>query len=398
MKRLSILSLGSTRGLWEGPASDDYLRLMAYAEGLEGYTLISSSYRHHGLTPRRITSTVKAIPTNAFHPLDGLIRMLGLGFRLLRRRPVDVIQAQDPFYYGLAAWVLGTWFRLPVNVCIYGPNPYDPYWLSSHWSHRFLGWVGRFVLTRVQGIQVDGELTRRRLVEAGYPPAKIHRKPVVPNNLDAFFSIPEERPRSERIRLLFVGRFVRQKNLPMLLEVVRQLSGRLGKRFEWVLVGEGPELHRLQSLIEAASLDPWVRLLGTQSRERMPSIFAEADVFVLASSYEGFARVLMEAAAAALPIVTTAVSGAEDAVASHETGWVVPVDAVDAFAEAVERLIVDSSERLRMGRAARAKVRRELDPSENAVRQTRIWRVVSGGDSEPKPAEAAVPAGHEGPL
>jgi glycosyltransferase involved in cell wall biosynthesis len=172
----------------------------------------------------------------------------------------------------------------------------------------------------------------------------------------------------------------------------------LGKRFEWVLVGEGPELRRLQSLIEAAGLDPWVRCLGTRSRERMPSIFAEADVFVLASSYEGFARVLMEAAAAALPIVTTAVSGAEDAVASHETGWVVPVDAVDAFAEAVERLIVDSSERLQMGRAARAKVRRELDPSENAVRQTRIWRVVSGGDSEPEHAEAAVPAGHEGPL
>ena len=398
MKSLSILSIGSTRGLWEGPASDDFQRLMAYAEGLEAYTIISSSYRRHGLGPRKLNSKVKLIPTNAFYALDGLVRMVTLGFRVLRRRTVDVIQAQDPFYCGLAAWVLGRCFRRPVNVCIYGPNPYDPYWVRSHWSHVVLGWVGRFVLARIQGIQVDGELTRRRLVEAGFPAERIHRKPVVPANLDAFFSGPEARSRSGRVRLLFVGRFVRQKNLPMLLEVVRQLRQRLGERFELVLVGDGPELPRMRSLVEGASLEGWVRWMGNQSRDRVPAIFAEADVFVLTSSYEGFARVLMEAAAAALPTVTTAVSGAEDAVATGETGWVVPVGAAEAFTDAVERLVVDQEERLRMGRAARAKVRRELDPGENAVRQLRIWRLVSGASSPTEQPDSSVPAGNEGPL
>ncbi|HEX8680357.1 MAG TPA: glycosyltransferase, partial [Chthoniobacterales bacterium] len=111
-------------------------------------------------------------------------------------------------------------------------------------------------------------------------------------------------------------------------------------------------------------------------RDEIAVAFAEADIFVLTSDYEGYPRVLMEAAAAALPIVTTEVSGADEAVRDCASGYIVPVRDAHAAAHKLAELINAPELRARMGPAGREHIRKQLDPKSNAPAQFAIWQRV----------------------
>lgn len=373
---LSVLSLGSTRGLWEGEGAEDYQRLIGYGAHLDRYVLVTSSYKRHKLAPRRLAPNVEAIPTNSFSPLDGLLRMFCIGARALRERKASLIQAQDPLFSGVAGLCLAKLFRLPLVVCVYGPNVYDAYWRRSHWSHRLLAPLGRWVLEGAQCIQVDGQLTARSLIAAGHRPGRIAVKPVVPNNLSCFLNVARSGPVRPTPRFLYAGRLARQKNLPLMLRAAKQLKAQ-GCRFELVLVGSGPEEATVRRAIERDGLGDCVRCLPAVPREEIVGVFADADAFVLSSDFEGYPRVLMEAAAAALPVVTTAVSGADEAVVDGATGFLVPIGELDPLVARLAQLARDPALRLRMGQAARRHIAERLDPADNAPRQLAIWQKVA---------------------
>ncbi|MFO0969283.1 MAG: glycosyltransferase [Gemmataceae bacterium] len=374
---LSVLSLGFTRGLWEGEGAEDYQRLLSYGAHLQRYVLVTNSYKRHHLKPRRLGHNVEAIPTDGFSPVDGLMRMFWLGARAMRRRRTSLIQAQDPFYSGLPAALLAGLFRVPLVVCVYGPNVYDRQWLRSHWSHRLLAPVGRWVMGQARCLQVDGRLTARSLIAAGHRPERIAVKPLVPTNLGRFLDV-ERRGATDGTapRFLFAGRLAPQKNLPLLLRAAKEARAR-GCGFELLLAGSGPEEGRLRRACQRAGLLDCVRFVGEVSRADIVRVFAEADVFILSSDYEGYPRVLMEAAAAALPVITTAVSGADEAVIDGATGFIVPVGQVEPLVARMTQLAADSGLRLRMGSAGRRHIATQLDPATNAPRQLAIWHKVA---------------------
>jgi glycosyltransferase involved in cell wall biosynthesis len=86
------------------------------------------------------------------------------------------------------------------------------------------------------------------------------------------------------------------------------------------------------------------------------------DVHVLPSRREGFPNVVLEAAAMAIPTVTTRATGAVDSVRDGETGLLVDVDAPDRLASALETLLADAELRHRLGAAAREWVVRDFQP------------------------------------
>lgn len=382
----TVLSFGSTRGLWEGEQSEDVQRMVGYAAVLERYLVVVHSLRRHRLDPLKLRENFEAIPTNARTAVGSLIRMFFIGVGLLRRHEVSLIQAQDPFAMGLLAVLLGKAFKRPVNVCVYGPNVYDEHWLQSHWRHRLMAFLGRWVLKRSDAVQVDGMMTERRLRIAGVPAGKIYVKPMVPYNLGSFLAIPRGGEISGgRVRLLFVGRLTHQKNLPMLLRALNVVRRKVSASMELSLVGEGPEAEALQQLAAQLGMGDMVRFCGQLPRERIVEAFAESDLFVLSSHYEGFARVMMEAAASALPIVTTAVSGSDEALVHGRTGYVVPVGAKELLAERLATLVSDEVLRRKMGLAAREHIRNRLDPSSNTAQQFAIWENLLGKPPEYAP-------------
>jgi len=97
--------------------------------------------------------------------------------------------------------------------------------------------------------------------------------------------------------LCYVGRFTKVKNLPVLLQSLSYLDDKIGL----VMVGDGPELKNIKTLVANLDLNSRVKFVG---RSTKPEIYFQAsDLFVLPSTYEPFGQVLIEAMACGKPIV-----------------------------------------------------------------------------------------------
>jgi glycosyltransferase involved in cell wall biosynthesis len=188
------------------------------------------------------------------------------------------------------------------------------------------------------------EWTKRSLVD-DYGVAASRVRVLAPGAADAFFELGRQRiagaePQAGPVRVLFVGGDWERKGGPILLEA---------------LAGLPAESWRLDVVTRAeVASRPGVvvhRNVGPNSPELL-KLFATADLFVLPSLGECLAVVLMEATAAALPVITTDVGALSEAVRPGETGLVVPPRTTEALREALRVLIDDAEMRRAMGRAA----------------------------------------------
>lgn len=124
-----------------------------------------------------------------------------------------------------------------------------------------------------------------------------------------------------------------------------------------VIVGDGPLRAELQAHIDVAGLQDVVRLVGDQ--DDVPRWLAGMRVFALPSRSEGYSIALLEACAAGLPIVATAVGGNGEIVREGITGALIAVGDRDALAKALRGLLEDATRAQQQGRAGREWVQRE---------------------------------------
>jgi glycosyltransferase involved in cell wall biosynthesis len=147
-----------------------------------------------------------------------------------------------------------------------------------------------------------------------------------------------------------VGNLTAQKDHATLIDACAALRREL-PNLRVLIAGEGGLRGDLEERIAAAGLQDTVTLLGF--RADVDALLAAANVFVLSSANEGMARVLIEAAASGLPIVTTDVSGARYCVEHGVTGLVVPPGDAAALAAGLGDLLQDGPRRRAMGREGR---------------------------------------------
>ena len=160
---------------------------------------------------------------------------------------------------------------------------------------------------------------------------------------------------------LFVGKLVPWKRPLDLLEAVARVQG-----LYLFLAGEGPLRPLLEARAEREDLRDRVRFLGFVNQRQLPKVYAAADFLVLPSDYEPFGVVVNEAFSCGLPaIVSEACGSAGDLVRDGETGYVVPVGAVDVLAERLRTLAADAELRGEMAQRARAKMT-QWGPPQNA--------------------------------
>jgi glycosyltransferase involved in cell wall biosynthesis len=165
------------------------------------------------------------------------------------------------------------------------------------------------------------------------------------NTLRQGLNLPKDRP-----VLVSVGRLIRPKGYPHLLAAVASMPSE--ERPLTLIAGDGPDRRDLESQVASLKLEEDVRLLG--NRGDVPALLAAADLFVLASLWEGLPLALLEAMAAGVPAVVTAVGDNSKLIQHGMSGLLVPPKDEFALAAAVRRmLLLNPLERKRMGRAAR---------------------------------------------
>jgi L-malate glycosyltransferase len=159
------------------------------------------------------------------------------------------------------------------------------------------------------------------------------------------------------ILVLAAGRLMPQKGFDILLSAFAR-SVQKEPRARLLIVGEGPDQAVLDRQIKALGIEDRVRLHGPVSD--LGEMLQIADVFVLSSRYEGLPLVLIEALAAALPVVATRV-GDVDTVLDEGCGLLVAPDDVGALAEGLDRVLANPDLRASMARAAAVDSRPHTD-------------------------------------
>jgi len=341
--------------------------------------------RHH---VQVVAPAQPATPFNTPFSVVPLLRgrfgrdLLALTRRISSERPDALLVMNAGFA------VLGRLTRYPVVTRVVG-NDFYASWIGPHLPLRGLFWrlptaqgslgsrlrradvrlrcrMATWGLNGARCILANSSFTSAALARAGVHGPDVH---VVLGGVDTVRFHPQSRA-AMRARLglpegPIITTFARlkpKKGIDTALRAVRQLVLRYPTLI-YLVVGEGDDEPRLQSLVTALGLSAHVHFAGRRPHAELPEYLAACDVYVQSSrtamdpitgvvDVETMGRAVCEAAACGVPVVATRSGGLTDVVQVDATGLLVPEDDPDALAGAVDALLQDPARRERMGRQA----------------------------------------------
>ncbi len=293
-----------------------------------------------------------------FKQWDGFFMALAclpLLLRLRRQAGFDLIDAHFAYPEGYAAVLLGRWLKVPVTITLRGtevPLSRDPgrrkRLLEALEGASQVFSVSASLKRHVVSLGADGN--KIEVVGNGVDTEKFH--PVDRNEARQQLAIP-----GDAEVLITVGALVPRKGQIRVIEILPELIQRHPKLIYLIVGGASPEGDigsRLRERVGELGLESHVRFLGPVAPEELKIPLSAADVFVLATSNEGWANVFLEAMACGLPVVTTDVGGNREVVCREELGVVVPFGDADALRKAMAQALARHWERERIIAHARA--------------------------------------------
>jgi glycosyltransferase involved in cell wall biosynthesis len=219
-------------------------------------------------------------------------------------------------------------------------------------------WANWLLLRRRDRVVAVGEAVRQALVQnEGFPGERVR---VIYNGIDLCpyrnglanrLAVREELGIGPEELLIFqVARLDYLKDHATAVRTIQRLAQRC-PRIRLALIGEGPEMDKIRELVAQHRVQNHICFLGR--REDVARLLQAGDLFLLTSISEGIPLTLIEAMAAGLPVVSTAVGGVGEVIAEGKTGLLAPSGDDRALAENILRLADDSSLRRDMGRRGR---------------------------------------------
>jgi len=187
------------------------------------------------------------------------------------------------------------------------------------------------------------------------------------NGVDSSFFVPDSQASHNPYELLFVGRLAPGKGLQDLIQAFKIALTRTPK-INLSIVGNGPLHARILSLIEHYKLKDHVKLLGhVTSRETLRTLYQQACGLIVPSHHESLPNVILEAMACGTPVIATQVGSIPAVINNGVNGLLVSPRNPDAIAEAIGRLVNDSSLHDKLGQAARKTIEKKF-----------TWQIIGG--------------------
>jgi glycosyltransferase involved in cell wall biosynthesis len=236
--------------------------------------------------------------------------------------------------------------------------------ISSSLNNRWYRWSLKRSLPKFAAIVCVGSQQKERLIGLGVAADRIHLIPCgVPVSR---FPLSRRPPDPAGIRFICVSRLVEWKGVDFCIKAFARLGEKLpGSRL--VIVGDGAERAKLETLAAELGVAKAVEFTGSQSELQVRAHFESADIFLQHSLnhssgwFEGFGVSVAEASAMGLPVVVSACGGMLDQVVDGATGIIVPQRDDLAMSDAMLRLGVDPALRARMGDQGRERMVRHFD-------------------------------------
>ena len=217
-------------------------------------------------------------------------------------------------------------------------------WRYMHW---FYG--------QLDVVFVNSEEYRQSWIKRGFDPAKLK---IFPRGLDTELFTPARRDpaffekfgvQNGEVRLLYVGRVSREKDLDVLADAYRRLRDE-GLPVQLFVVGHGPYSEAFAESLPEAFFTGYLR------GKELATAYASADIFVFPSTTDTFGNVIIEAQASGVPVIVSDSGGPKELVQDNENGLITKSHDVDDFTSAIRTLVTDPALRERMGNCARKSV------------------------------------------
>ncbi|MEW6386167.1 MAG: glycosyltransferase [Thermodesulfobacteriota bacterium] len=264
------------------------------------------------------------------------------------------IMAATPGPLGLTAMAIARILRLPLWGTYHTALPQyaqylteDPMIVQFMW--KYLVWF----YNQMDLIFVPSRSTAEELQEKGVNGAKVQ---IFPRGVDLEFFHPakgngflESRFQvGEGIKLLYVGRVSKEKNLEILARVFKRLVQKHAA-IRLVVVGDGPYLTEMQQELAGTP----ATFTGYLQGEDLAAVYASCDLFLFPSTTDTFGNVVLEAQASGIPVIVTDAGGPQENLLPGKTGLIIRGNCEESLFEAVQSLLAYPKGLKDMGQSAR---------------------------------------------
>lgn len=277
----------------------------------------------------------------------------------------EVVFCGKALFEGLIGYLLKKKCGVPYVIFTYAMEIED--WKSNLWQKLKL----KKILRNADKVVCINDVTKKSLIELGVAESSIVKawpgvdaKMLEESNAEQVEGILEKYELSQPY-IISVGRLIKRKGFDLVIEAFSQIDQTKFGDTKLVIVGDGPELDKLQGDVEGELLDTSVLFLPDVPNKDLRALYAGAHLFVLApreivNDIEGFGIVYLEAAAQGVPCIGTKTGGVPEAVVDGGTGIVVKSENVDAICKAMERILADNEFRDALGERGRQRVLKEF--------------------------------------
>ena len=271
------------------------------------------------------------------------------------RENISHIISATPGPMGIAAWIIAKALNVTFSGTYHTAIPQYVQLLTGDDVMAELSW--KYIIwyyDQMDRIQVPSKATKDELIEKGIQSERIDLinrginierfHPGLKNGfLRNRFSIPEK-----AVKLLYVGRVSKEKNLDLLADVFISLYSRYRQRIHLIITGDGPYLDAMKGRLK----DFPCTFPGYLKGNDLACVYASSDIFVFPSTTDTFGNVVLEAQASGIPVVVSNEGGPCENVIPGETGFV-SANHHDGFYQHIQKLIDDPAKRRKMGLSAR---------------------------------------------
>jgi glycosyltransferase involved in cell wall biosynthesis len=244
-------------------------------------------------------------------------------------------------FFSLPIGPLGLWLKFRLGI---------PYLISLRGGdvpglvpeltliHQLLTPIRRLILSNAQTVIANSQELAQRSQRAD--PFDIV---VIPNGVDSGYYSPRPQvghpDNSRPVKLLFVGRLQKQKDLPRLLDCLSLAKNTNGVNFELCVVGDGPERRKAVLRSFQLGLGQQVEWLGWLDKQELREVYRDSDCLVSLSSFEGLPNVVLEAMSCALPVIVSNIKPHRELVEDGINGFLVDLEKPEGFSEKVSDIV-----------------------------------------------------------
>jgi glycosyltransferase involved in cell wall biosynthesis len=260
----------------------------------------------------------------------------------------DLVHAYWVVPAGLIGLIVGKLTRIPVVATAAGSD------LTSAPKSRLPRLLTSLTLKNLDRVLPVSTPMKKIAMELGSPGdrATVIHGPVGIDTGDLKKAVQQPLTENYERSLVYVGNLTAPKRAETIIRALQKVT-EMDAECRLIIIGEGNLRPSLEALADELGLKEQVHFCGALPHEEVLEMLQGADVFVHCSDHEGLGMAIMEAMGAGLPVVASRVGGVPDLVREGETGFMIPPDDVEKYAEKILILLHNDQLRQELGSNAR---------------------------------------------